>query len=260
MKISDFKFFNFLLFLASLTTAPAFAQEPASEPDSFSDPAEVRQQLDEILAQPEFRRLRLKTQTIPGKPPPEFELPEWLKRFFNGFGGGLSGLSAVGAGFQILAYIILIAICVLIVVLLARAIAQYQRRLDEQLTNGRTFEVGDADLPPGDVPVDVYLARAAELAAQGLYREAIGQLIRGAMSYTERCGLIRFRRGLTHRDYLRALRVRAPQQETFRAMVGVYEPICFGRRPALPEHYHSSESGYRTGFVDAGETIPPPVS
>jgi hypothetical protein len=76
------------------------------------------------------------------------------------------------------------------------------------------------------------------------------------MSVTERGGLIRFRRGLTHRDYLRALRARAPQYQAFRTIVAVYEPICFGRRPAEISHYHTSLDGYETGFrqpLSAGE-------
>ena len=81
-----------------------------------------------------------------------------------------------------------------------------------------------------------------------MFREAIGQLILGAMSTTERSGLIRFRRGLTHRDYLRALRGRTRPHDGLRTIVGVYEPICFGRRPAQIDHYRTSLDGYETGF------------
>ena len=81
MRISNFKFqiFNSLLPALFVTTF-AFAQEPAPQPKSYSDPAEVRKQLDEILAQPEFRRLRLKTQQSPEqaeKPLSDADLPDW---------------------------------------------------------------------------------------------------------------------------------------------------------------------------------------
>jgi hypothetical protein len=128
-----------------------------------------------------------------------------------------------------------------------RAVNNYRAR--HTIGGGRrTYEEGEAEIPPGDLPADEYLRRAADLAAKGLYREAIGQLILGAMSFTERGGLIRFRRGLTHRDYLRALRARAPQYQAFRTIVAVYEPICFGRRPAAISHYQTSLDGYETGF------------
>lgn len=217
--------------------------------ETNADPAEIRRQLDEILAQPEFRRVRI-------KPPEkvESEAPEWLQRFFEWlgelFGGMGSALSGLGLLYQVLAYAVLAVICGLIVWLLVKAFLRYQRQLDAQRQRTATFEEGDADIPPGDLPADVYLTRAADFAARRLYREAIGQLILGAMSYTERGGLIRFRRGLTHRDYLRALRERGIQQQAFRTLVLVYEPICFGRRPALPEHYHTSLDGYQSGFLE----------
>jgi len=74
------------------------------------------------------------------------------------------------------------------------------------------------------------------------------------MSATERSGLIRFRRGLTHRDYLRALRGRNRPHQALRTIVGVYEPICFGRRPAQIDHFQTSLDGYETGFRAPLET------
>jgi hypothetical protein len=68
------------------------------------------------------------------------------------------------------------------------------------------------------------------------------------MSSTERSGLIRFRRGLTHRDYLRALRGRTEPHQALRTIVSVYEPIGFGRRPAHYDHYRTSLDGYQSGF------------
>jgi hypothetical protein len=90
-----------------------------------------------------------------------------------------------------------------------------------------------------------------------MFREAIAQLILGAMSFTERSGLIRFRRGLTHRDYLRALRGRNEQHRAMRTMVAVYEPICFGRQPAQVLHFRTSLDGYQTGFEKQTAAVPP---
>jgi hypothetical protein len=224
------------------------AQAPAENVPTASDQvgSDIEKEFDDIFSQSEFRALREK------KPQPETEAPEWLKKFwewvkslFQGSGSNFSGLGVI---VQILAYVVLAAICCLIIWLVVRAVNKYRER---QTIGGRlrgSAEEGEGEIPPGDLPADEYLRRAAELAEKGLFREAIGQLILGAMSRTERGGLIRFRRGLTNRDYLRALRGRGMQHQAFRTIVGVYEPICFGRRPAQIDHFRTSLDEYQTGF------------
>jgi hypothetical protein len=239
-----------LLCLAiQFVAAPAVHAQPPAD-NSQADPDQVgkdiEREFNEIFSQSEFRGLREK------KSQPASETPGWLKKFldwldglFRGTGNAISGL---GTLVQILAYGVLAAICCLIIWLVVRAVNNYRER---QTVGGRrrgSVEEGEGEIPPGDLPADEYLRRASELAEQGQFREAIGQLILGAMSRTERSGLIRFRRGLTNRDYLRALRGRALQHHAFRTIVGVYEPICFGRRNAQVEHYRTSLDGYQTGF------------
>jgi len=225
------------------------AQTPAENAQTGPQQVEtdIPKEFDDIFSQSEFRGLREK------KPRPgNSELPEWLKKFFDWldrlFSRTGTALSGLGTLVQVLAYAVLAAICCLIIWLVVRAVNNYRER---QTVVGRmrgSGEEGEGEIPPGDLPADEYLRRAAELAEKGLFREAIGQLILGAMSRTERSGLIRFRRGLTNRDYLRALHGRAMQHHAFRTIVGVYEPICFGRRNAQVEHYRTSLDGYQTGF------------
>jgi hypothetical protein len=238
---------------------PAAARADAVADERFGDPEQIRRDIDEILAQPEFRRLRVEA------PKPPAETPAWLKKFFDWLeslfsktGGSVSGLGTV---LKWLAYAVLAAICALIIWLVVRAVNRYRARQNTGL-RGRSFEEGEADLPPGDLPTDEYLRRAMELAERGMIREAIAQLILGAMSFTERNGLIRFRRGLTHRDYLRALRGQTGPHQALRTIVGVYEPICFGRRPAHIDHYRTSLDGYQTGFrrPPAASVNPRPAS
>jgi len=232
-----------LLFISSVA-----AQADPTSQESFGDSAQIKQDFDEILAQPEFRRLRTET------PPPkaETETPEWLKNFLDWLGRlfGKAGPAASGVGLVLtwLAYGLVAVIGCLIIWLVVKAINRYRGWHKKGLRSRRGYDEGEAEIPPGDLPADEYLRRATELAQKGLFREAIGQLILGAMSATERSGLIRFRRGLTHRDYLRALRGRTRPHQALRTIVGVYEPICFGRRPAQIDHYHTSLDGYATGF------------
>jgi hypothetical protein len=233
--------------LLSLLIWPTISCADAPADDTFGDPEQIRRDIDEILAQPEFRRLRVEAP----QPPSRTETPEWLKKFFDWLGNLLSktggAVSGLGVILQSLAYAVLAVIVALIIWLVVRAVNRYRARHNTGL-RGRSYEEGEADLPPGDLPADEYLRRAMELAERGMFREAIAQLILGAMSFTERNGLIRFRRGLTHRDYLRALRGRAEPHQALRTIVGVYEPICFGRRPAHLDHYRTSLDGYQTGF------------
>jgi hypothetical protein len=234
---------------------PALQIPTSPGTDKFGDKEQISRELERIRDQPEFRRLRKKKEaakTVPAES--EFEWPQWIKDFFNWLrdvfrtvGHLFSGL---GVLLQALAYGILAAIAAAVIWLLVRAFQKYQGKLKTPFGRRNLPEEGEAEIPPGDIPADEYLKRASELASRGLYREAIGQLILGAMSRTERSGLIRFRRGLTHRDYLRALRSRAMPHQAFKQIVSVYEPICFGRRPANMDHYLTSLDGYKTGFLD----------
>jgi hypothetical protein len=233
--------------LLLLLTCPAAALAEASVDDRFGDSEQIRRDIDEILAQPEFRRLRAEAP----QPPAETKTPEWLKKFLEWLGNLLSktgnAFSGLGAILRALVYAVLAAICALIIWLVVRAVNRYRARHNTGFKR-RSYDEGEADLPPGDLPADEYLRRAAELAERGMFREAIAQLILGAMSFTERNGLIRFRRGLTHRDYLRALRSQTVPYQALRTIVNVYEPICFGRRPPHIDHYRTSLDGYQTGF------------
>lgn len=231
--------------LLALPTSALAEPPPAG---TFDNDEQVSRDIEEILAGPDFRRLRVEA---PNKAA-ETEMPEWLKNFFEWLGDLLrkagGAFSALGPILQALAYAVLAAICALIIWLVVKAVNRYRARHNTGLRGRRSYEEGETDVPPGDLPADEYLRRAAELAEKGMFREAIGQLILGAMSFTERSGLIRFRRGLTHRDYLRALRGRNEQHQALRTIVGVYEPICFGRRSAHFDHYRTSLDGYQTGF------------
>lgn len=228
--------------LLSLGTVSAMAQEtPSAE---FQDPYEVRDEVEDILSDPEFRGLKFERSDAeitesdysPG------QMPEWVTKTAAAIGSVLA---------PILSYLfwgVIAIICGLIIyVVYAGITGRSSRRPLEQRVRD-DFEEGEASHSPAELAADVYLNRAAESAARGDIREAVAQLLLGAMSSIEREGLIRFRRGLTSRDYLRAAR---PQQEQFTALkhiVRVYEPICFGRREALTEHYETSLKNYLGAF------------
>lgn len=158
--------------------------------------------------------------------------------------------SGLGFLFHMMAWLLLAVVVGFIIFLIAKAIQNYES------TNRPSELIGDTNLQgdveperaPGELPADAYLAESRKLAAAGKYREAVSQLLWGAMSWIERAGLIRYRRGLTHRDYLRSVRSEQDLHEAMRAMVRVYEPLGFGRRTPEPKHYESSLSQYETAF------------
>lgn len=154
--------------------------------------------------------------------------------------GGVFGLIFHG-----LAYLVLIAVCGLIVYLIVQAIFSRDRGPESIASPLLNLDVPqEEDHSPGELPADAYLAKARELAEQRHYREAIAHLLLGGMSAIERAELIRHRRGLTLRDYLRVLRGKSPHYDGFKSMIGLYEPVGFGRRVASFQTFQDALSGY----------------
>ena len=68
------------------------------------------------------------------------------------------------------------------------------------------------------------------------------------MSHVERAGWVRFRRGMTVRDYLRAIHRHRSAYQGLRAIVRIFEPLTFGRREPTQDHFEKSLQGYEAGF------------
>lgn len=150
-----------------------------------------------------------------------------------------------GAIFHALAYLVLVAVCALIVYLIVLAVINRQAEPSNIVSSNLPLDLAEEiDHSPGELPADAYLAKARELAEQRQYREAIAYLLLGGMSAIERSDLIRHRRGLTFRDYLRVLRGREPQYAGFQSLIGLYEPVGFGRRVASFQTFQDALGGY----------------
>lgn len=178
----------------------------------------------------------------------DLDSPDTSWGSFDPGNSAFAGLgSTLGTVFEVIAWIFLGIIAAVIIYLVTRAI------LDRQQTE-KPLDIDEADHPfaatqaPGMTPADVYLKRARELAQAGRFRDAIVQLLLGAMSDIERSGLLQFRQGLTLRDYLRSVRGQDKLFQALRQMVRVYEPVGFGRREATRKHYELTLAGYQAGF------------
>ena len=231
---------------------------PTSSPlhasDEFADRSaeSIRRTTDEILDAPEFRHLRkrqTRQQSDSEKNDNETKKRDEESSSLDFPSMGVVG-DAVGFLFHGIAWLGLLVVCAAIVYLVIQALQHYgsPELSDTTATPHRIEGEAEPENAPGQFAADVYRARAEEFASVGQFREALAQLLFGAMSQIERAGLIRYRRGLTFRDYLRAVRGNQSLYRSMRSLVRGYEPIGFGRRSATQEQFSSSMADYEAGF------------
>lgn len=168
------------------------------------------------------------------------------------FRGGNVLAHLAGNTMQVLAYVVVSLVCVAIVVFAIRgAFALGWFRRHPALERGSDqISIEAPDLASmANVPADQCFARANDLAYRGELREALAQLLIGAMGSIERAGWIEHRRGLTPRDYLRAARKQGAAGSAFHRLLWAYEPVGFGRRPALRHVFDEAVVVYRENFL-----------
>jgi hypothetical protein len=120
------------------------------------------------------------------------------------------------------------------------------KKISEDQAAVRVF---GAESAPGELDPDEYWRRALSHGEKRHYREGMRELLLGAMSVAERRGLIRFRRGLTNRDYFYA--VRGPARESFSFIASAFEHVYFGRREATADAFRDSCRAYQKSFREA---------
>jgi len=221
--------------------------------------AEVRSDMKKILAGRDYRQLRRevlrakeeKKEKPPSKDCQNQERKERRQGCGQGCGGCGGGGCAGGAGSLAsgLLYLLVILAGVFVIGLIAWTIARHWKKKDEDdLDDLLDEEAMMPSTPPGEEPSSEYLLRALALSEAGDHRGAIRQLLLGCMSWIERHGLIRYRKGLTNRDYLRVVYRREAQREGMSGVIKEFEQIYFGRRDATADRFDRSLSGFRSGF------------
>ncbi|MGH9337746.1 MAG: hypothetical protein ACRD21_28675, partial [Vicinamibacteria bacterium] len=209
-----------LLGVLVFTGSLALAQEEAEESGGYEhqDEGVVFEALDETLSQPEFARLSTEPQAARDE---ASSIPEWLERLLDRIAQALGSraeedssydLSFNLPGVELLLYAmaaILLAVVVFFIVKSVLAISTDRRIADDE-AEARVFRAGSA---PGEAPPEEYWRRALEHGEKERYKDGLRELLLGAMSAVERRGVIRFRRGLTNRDYYYS--VRGPARESF---------------------------------------------
>ncbi|MEZ6046126.1 MAG: DUF4129 domain-containing protein [Planctomycetaceae bacterium] len=197
--------------------------------------------LDKLLDQLEFDETSSRSRDVSSRTSHNW-LADWLPNIsFEAFAGF----------FQLLAWAALAIAIVAVVWFIAKMIMAYEGRgvIKTELAEGQVDQ--QIIVAPGETAVNQYLARARELAARGEFAQAIMMLVQGAMSDIERRNQIKFRRGLTAYDYLRAVRKNPPRHQALQHILRIYEPIGFGRRVANAEHFQISLTEFEGEFLGA---------
>ena len=161
--------------------------------------------------------------------------------------------SGSGAGLEMSNLITMLAIAAILVILITIAAmivksADARKRRDRNLLGDGQDILTDVLVPPGELAASTYEYRAIQLASGGNYRAAIRELLLGSMSWIERAGIIRYRRGLTNRDYVRAVWRRKDKREAYLTTAVNFEYVFFGRRVPTVEMFESCLTSFRGAF------------
>ncbi len=168
----------------------------------------------------------------------------------------LSDTLGLSAEFARFVAVLLLVLCILAITLVLASLfrrIEKRRRLAALLPEDALLNA-DITAPPGELPAATYEGRARRYAADGNYRMAIRELLLGSMSWIERAGLIRYRRGLTNRDYVRCVWRRQTQRDSILATASSFELIWFGRRTPTEEMFLQCLAGFQGAFHEEEAT------
>ncbi len=230
-------------------------EEGSGEVYPLRDEQEIRRALEQVLSNPEYRRLAPREKS-------ESEEAEggWIDRLWKWLEQWLIPESSPGEAtrwkipapllliFRLFVYLLVAGVVVAVVALIFKAVGRRTPSMDEAKGKPEAATTELASRPPGELASEEYLNRALALAEGANYNAAIRQLLLGTMSWIERRGLIRYRRGLSNRDYLRAVAEKAHLREPFEHIVVLFEQVYFGRRMATPEGFQECLQEYQRAF------------
>jgi hypothetical protein len=244
--------------LPLLDAAP---QEASEATYRLREEAEIKEALNQVLSDPEYRRLRR-----PAPDPDETsEVPEWwqrLEELLRGSDSDSSSPPELSRSFRLpgflldwmrwIVYLLVAAVTVAMIILVVKSVmTRFSPAAPIQTGPLGTSRPGtpSTSTPPGELPAEEYASRAIAFAKAANYKAAVRQLLLGGMSWIERQRLIRYRHGLTNREYLRAVSDEPRRREPFRRIIIVFEHVYFGRRRATAEGFKECLEEYRKAFA-----------
>ncbi|MGC1275637.1 MAG: DUF4129 domain-containing protein [Planctomycetaceae bacterium] len=227
----------------------------------YSEPPIVKDAAGDVLARPEFRNLPQLDLGPDGRSGDSLKAQDEEKekaarqvRSRSGSSGPLAEFvaSLFGGAISLVVVVVLVAVLGGIVALIVVGLRRWERTERRGATAGddaATDDEPESLLTPGDKPADAWLAAARQSAAAGCFDEALALLLLGAMGHTERAGLIRPRRGLTYRDYLRAIPESSAWYSTLDRLIRAYAPVGFGRRLATADAFDAVLRPYEAALA-----------
>lgn len=245
-----------LLIFLTLRTSLATAQDNAYDGTEYYEPPVVRNAANDVLDSPEFRTLPRLNLGPDGKlkdplkkkeeAEPEqrsVRVPSSQPSLFSSLFGGVVSLGV---------FIVLVLVLGGIIALIVLGLRHWERR-EKESAEPETDATSDDDpetlITPGTKSADAWLAAARRAATEGRYDEAIALLLIGSMGHAERAGFIKPRRGLTYRDYLRAVPSTSAWHATLDRLIRAYAPIGFGRREATAESFQQLVEPYEASLA-----------
>ena len=153
-----------------------------------------------------------------------------------------------------LAVIVTLGIIIWLVAMVIKSSDGRNRSLDRSFLHQDEDGIINPAIPPGELAASTYESRALKFAADGDYRSAVRELLLGSMSWIERAGLIRFRKGLTNRDYIRAVWRQSDRRDAYYVTALEFEKVYFGRRDATQEMFENCLQSFRGAFREETST------
>ena len=163
---------------------------------------------------------------------------------------GSSGSGGLPSASNLVTLLAIAAILVILITIAAMIVksADAKKRRDRSLAGEGDDLLSDVLVPPGELAASTYESRAIQLASDGNYRAAIRELLLGSMSWIERAGMIRYRRGLTNRDYVRSVWRRHDKRDAYVTTAVQFEYVFFGRRTPTAEMFEACLTSFRGAF------------
>lgn len=222
--------------------------------DNAIEDVSIDSAFDDVLSDPEFRRLqRMTADAAP---------PGWFEEFIDWMFGGVGDSSSSGGGSSpwlnalgyFLYYLVwglaLTALSFVGWILIRAVLRHFEDDVKFKQKNALTQEqVLELSHPPGEIPSNEYERRAMEFASSGNYKSAVRELVLGSMSWIERAGFIRYRKGLTNRDYVRAVWRKPTERGSLEHIVSVFERAYFGRRTPDRVGFELCLENYQRAFI-----------
>jgi len=132
--------------------------------------------------------------------------------------------------------------------ILAKILPQHQNDPNRGGIPSLAEMAAEITVPPGEQAVSTYESRAVMYGKKGDFSMAIRELLLGSMSWIERAGLIRFRKGLTNRDYVRAVWRQEEKRSAYLVTGSEFELVFFGRRVATEEMFQRCLIAFQGAF------------